>query len=238
VPIDRANGWPFFNELRAMVNGGRARVVMAGERILRKALHDPEGPLFNFAEEIRLGPLDFGAVRELVTKPMQQVEIELLDPQSVLGLIWALTSGHPNVIQRLCQRLIDKLNRESKRQVSLEDVNAVAEDPEFLREDFLDTYWERATPLEKIVSLLMADDPELRTRKAIRRVLDERCHLQPSAAEVDDALQNLVELRSILRRTPTGYDFNVSAFPRVVASTITLEDMLEDFIENYQEKNP
>lgn len=238
VPTDRASGWPFFNELRAVVNGGRARVVIAGERILRKALHDPEGPLFNFADEIRLGPLDFGAVRELVTKPMQQLEIEIAEPQEVLSLIWALTSGHPNVIQRLCQRLIEKLNRESRRQIGLEDVNAIAEDPEFLREDFLETYWERATPLEKIVSLLMAEDPELYTRKAIRQALDERCDLQSTAAEVDDALQNLVELRSILKRTTTGYEFNVPAFPRIVARTITLEDMLEDFTEAYREQNP
>lgn len=169
---------------------------------------------------------------------MQQLEIELVEPQAVLSLIWDLTSGHPNVVQRICQRLIDKLSRESRRQISLEDVNAVAEDPEFLREDFLDTYWERATPLEKIVSLLMADDPELRTRKAIRQAIDERCHLQPLAAEVEDALQNLVELRSILKRTPTGYEINVPAFPQVIARTITLEDMLEDFTEAYQEQNP
>lgn len=238
VPMDRANGWPFFNELRAMVNGGRVRVVMAGERILRKALRDPEGPLFNFADEIRLGPLDFGAVRELVTQPMHQLEIEVVKPQEVLGLIWALTSGHPNVVQRLCERLIKKLNRESRRQIGLEDVNAVAEDPEFLREDFLDTYWERATPLEKIVSLLMADDPELRTRKAIRQALEKRCHLQPTAAEVEETLQNLIELRSILKRTPAGYEINVPAFPRVIARTITLEDMLEDFVEAYQEQKP
>jgi hypothetical protein len=238
VPLDRANGWSFFNELRAIVNGGRARVIMAGERILRKALHDPEGPLFNFADEIRLGPLDVGAVRELVTKPMQQLEIEIAEPQEVLGLIWALTSGHPNVIQRLCQRLIEKLNRESRRQIGPEDVNAIAEDPEFLREDFLETYWERATPLEKIVSLLMAEDPELHTRKAIRQALDERCDLQPTAAEVDDALQNLVELRSILKRTPDGYEFNVPAFPRIVAHTMTLDDILEDFAEAYREQNP
>ena len=57
--------------------------------------------------------------------------------------------------------------------------------------------------------------------------------MRPKAREVDDALQRLVDLRSIPKRTPTGYEFAVTAFPRVVAGTMTLEDMLEVWVEDY-----
>lgn len=236
VPADRANSWPLFNALRALANSGCGQIVLSGERTLRDALRDPKSPLFNFADEMLLGPLDFRAVEELVTRPMKQLEIELVDKKAIVDMIWDFTSGHPNVVQRLCRRLIERLNELGTRRITLADVNAIIEDPAFQRDDFLSTYWEAATPLERIISLLMADDENMRTLRAVRQALAERCDLQSKAREVDDALQRLVDLRSILKRTPTGYEFAVEAFPRVVAGTMTLDDMLEILTEEYQEQ--
>jgi len=192
--------------------------------------------LFNFANEMLLGPLNFHAVEELVTRPMKQLEIELVDEKAIVDCIWAFTSGHPNVVQRLCRRLIERLNERGTRRIMLEDVNAIIEAPAFQRDDFLSTYWEAATSLEKIISLLVADDENVRTLRIVRQALAERCNLHPKAREVDDALQRLVDLRSILKRTPTGYEFAVEAFPRVVAGTMTLEDMLEVLAEDHAEE--
>jgi len=236
VPADRTNDWRLFNALRALANSGCAQVVFSGERTLRDALRDPTSPLFNFANLILLGPLGYRAVEELVTRPMKQLEIELVDEKAIVDRIWAFTSGHPNVVQRLCRRLIERLNEQGTRHITLDDVNAVIEDPGFQRDDFLSTYWEAATSLEKIISLLMADDENVRTLRTVRRALAKRCNLQPKAREMDDALQRLVDLRSIFKRTPTGYEFAVEAFPRVVAGTMTLEDMLEVLAEDYAEE--
>jgi len=233
VPAERVSGWPLFKALRALVNSGCAQVVLGGERTLRDALRDSTSPLFNFANEILLGPLDFRAVEELVTRPMKQLEIELVDEKAIVDRIWAFTSGHPNVVQRLCRRLIEWLNKQDTRRITLDDVNAIIEDPGFQRDDFLSTYWEAATALEKIISLLMADDDGVRTLSTVRPALTKRCGLRPKAREVDDALQRLVDLRSILKRTSTGYEFAVTAFPRVVAGTMTLDDMLEVWVEDY-----
>jgi hypothetical protein len=236
VPVDRANNWRLFTALRAVVGSDRVQVVLSGERTLRDALSDPKSPLFNFANEMVLGPLDYRAVEELVTRPMRQLEIELVDERAIVDRIWAFTSGHPNVVQRLCHRLIERLNEQDTRRITLDDVNAIIGDPGFQRDDFLSTYWEAATPLEKIISLLMADDENIRTLRTVRQTLVDRCNLQPKARDVDDALQRLVDLRSILKRTPTGYEFAVQAFPRVVAGTMTLDDMLEILTEEYQEQ--
>ena len=236
VPADSVNGWPIFNALRTLTNSRRAQVILCGERTLRDAMRDPKSPLFNFGSKMLLGPLDHPTVKELVTRPMKQLEIELVDEKAIVDRIWAFTSGHPNVVQRLCRRLIERLNEQGTRRIALDDVDAVIEDPGFQRDDFLSTYWEAATSLEKIISLLMADDENVRTLRTVRRALTERCNLRPKAREVDEALQRLVDLRSILKRTPTGYEFAVTAFPRVVAGTMTLDDMLEILTEEYQEQ--
>lgn len=235
IPVDRDSGWTLFNALRAFANLGQGQIVLSGERTLQEALRDPKSPLFNFTNEILLGPLDYRAVEELVTRPMKQLEIELVEEKAIVDRIWAFTSGHPNVVQRLCRRLIERLNEMGVRHITMADVNTVIEEPSFQRDDFLSTYWEAATPLEKIISLLMSDNDEVRTLQSLLEALEDHCGLQPSAREIDDALQRLVNLRSILKRTPTGYEFAVKAFPRVVAGTMTLNDMLMILTEEYEE---
>jgi hypothetical protein len=117
----------------------------------------------------------------------------------------------------------------------LSDIREITEDPAFQRDDFLATYWQRATPLEKILSLILVDEIRPCSLSSIRVALHSRCGLNPKAQNVDAALQRLVDLRSLLRNTPRGYEFAVPAFPPVVGNTVTLFDMLEVLIEEYQE---
>lgn len=236
---DRVAQWEFFSALRGLANMNRAQVVLSGERSLRNALRDPGSPLFNFAHEILLGPLDFNAVRELITRPLNQLEIDLgNEPLQIVNRIYQFTSGHPNVIQRLCHRLLDVVSVGSARRITLQDVEAIIRDPDFQREDFLYTFWEAATPLEKLVSLLMCDDSQVRSLGAVRQASSARCNLSVKNKELDEALQQLVDLRSLLRRTQAGYDFAVEAFPLVVAGTVTLNDQIDILVEEIQEHHP
>lgn len=236
LPYDRVVGWKLFKRLRALSNSGNMQFVLGGERSLREVLKDPSSPLFNFANEIILGPLSLPAVYELVTQPMRQLEIEFEDETQVVQWIYDFTSGHPNVVQRLCARLIAQLIELDTRTIDPEQVSTIIRDPGFLRNDFLTTYWEAATGLEKIITLIMVDSESLHSADAIRRLLAERYKLQPKAGELDGALQRLVDLRSILSNTPDGYEFAAKAFPRAISKTITLEDMLGDLVREYQEK--
>lgn len=236
IPADRAINWRLFSAFRALVNSGRAQVILSGERTLREALQDSSSPLFNFPNEMLIGRLDFHAVEDLVIRPMKQLEIKLENEKAIVDRIWSFTSGHPNVVQRLCHRLMERLDKEDIRRITSEDVIAITESIRFQREDFLSTYWEAATPLERIVSLVMADDKDVRNLSAVRQALAERCGMHPKARDIDSALQRLVDLRSILERAPNGYAFAVEAFPRVVAGTITLNDMLETLSEEYEEQ--
>ena len=235
IPADRANEWKVFNTLRDLANSGRAQIVLSGERTLREALQDPVSPLFNFANEILLGPLGFRAVEALVTRPMKQLALELVDEKEVVGRIWAFTSGHPNVVQRLCRRLIERLNAQGTRRITLDDVSAVIEDPKFQEVDFLQTYWEAASPLEKIVTLVLLQETKAYRLREVRQLLSDQASIQPSATAVKEALDRLVDLRSILKRSRAGYAFAVRAFPLVLANTTTVEDLLEVLVEQYEQ---
>jgi hypothetical protein len=233
IKPDRAAGYPFFKTLRALANTGRCRFVLSGERSLRAELGNPNSPLYNFANEMLIGHLEFSAVEELVSRPMQQLEIELIDAEKMIRHIWGFTSGHPNVVQRLCQRLIVRLNRRGDRRLTLDDVEAVVANPHFLRRDFLSVYWERATALERLCSLVMAANDNACDLTAMHRALTG-LDLEVTLNQVDNALERLVDLRNILRRTVEGYEFAVSAFPEVIAKTARLDDLIALNCETYR----
>ncbi len=236
IPEDKKAGWPIFNHLRALANVNQVQVILSGERTLRDALKDAESPLFNFAKELLIGPMDASAVQQLISQPIEQMDIELISKPAIVDRIYNFTSGHPNIVQRLCNRLVESAWVQKNRQVRLEDVNEIIDDINFQQNDFLGTYWEAATPLEKIISLLMADNQTVRTLQTVRQALTDRCQLNPKISEIDYALQSLVDLRSILKRTKTQYKFAVEAFPRVVVKVATLDDMLDILVEDYEER--
>ena len=81
----------------------------------------------------------------------------------------------------------------------------------------------------------MANDLRVGTLVTVEEALAGQ-NLTVTATEIDSALQRLVDLRSILRRVPDGYQFAVEAFPRVVTGRMTSKDMLRILKEEYSQK--
>lgn len=212
-----AQSWPLCSKFRSFSNNGYGTFVLAGERTLREALKDSTSPLFNFVKVVRLGQLDYHAVEELVVKPMKQLEIVLTDEGAITRRIWDVTSGHPAVVQRLCDRLVTRLSQHALRRLTPADVDDVVADPDFIRSDFLATYLSQATLLEHLVVLLMAKDASLTTGDAIHQTLHSD-GLTVTLNQVVSAAERLVDLRNILRRTEDGYVFAVPAFQRIIPS--------------------
>lgn len=210
-----AEAWPLCSEFRSFSNNGYGTFVLAGERTLRETLKNSTSPLFNFVKVMRLGPLDYHAVEELVVKPMKQLEIFLTDEGAITRRIWDVTSGHPAVVQRLCDRLVTRLAQHASRRLTPTDVDDVVADPVFIRDDFLATYLSCATVLEHLVVLLMVKDTSLATGDVIHQML-ESDGLTVTLNQVVAAAERLVDLRNILRRTDDGYVFAVPAFQFVI----------------------
>ena len=222
-----------FNTLRAQATAGRCRIVFSGEYAFRSELLNSGSPLYNFVNELRIGRLGLEDVRELIVRPIRDLEIELVDENTMVRRIWSFTAGHPNVVQRFCHRLITRINTRQIFRLTMKDVEAVMTDPDFLSEDFLGTYWERATTLERLCTLLMARSRENKsfTLKALHSALTRR-GLKVTLNQVRTAVERLVGLRTILERvSATEYRFAVLSFPQALAEQ--RESLLELDSENY-----
>ena len=200
---------------------------------LRSDIQNSKSPLFNFANMLLIGHLDTRAARELIIQPMRDLEIELEDEDEIVERICKFTAGHPNVIQRLCQRLITRINGRHRLRLSVDDLEMVLTNTDFLRDDFLDTYWGQATLLERLCTLVMASQQNIHTLVDIHAAL---ARLDPdlSLSDVNESLERLVSLRNLLRRTPQGYIFAVTDFPRVIAQTYELNDLLALTYDKYK----
>ncbi len=234
---DARQGWRLFNKLRARVNEGSLRVVLSGERFLRLAVEDEQtGPLKNLGEKILLAPLDFKAVEALVGDSFRFIEVELLNGPHLIQQIYEFAGGHPCVTQRICRRLVEDLNRKEStdgfpRQVAAKDLERILSNVEFLNEDYLKVIWERATALEIVVSLLMARQPNLQRISDIHTEVLKHCGSGWSAGNVEQAVMDLIRLRSILRRTEGGFEFALKSYPEVVS-----KDFAEDSLYIYADK--
>jgi hypothetical protein len=165
---------------------------------------------------------------------MHDLEIELTEEDVFVDRILKFTAGHPNVIQRLCQHLVMRINRNHRLRLSIEDVESVIANNDFLRNDFLDTYWGQATLLERLCTLVMAKQQDIHTLVDIHAALSD---LAPDATlgDVNEALEGLVNLRNLLQRTPQGYTFAVKGFPKAIAQTYELDDLTALTCEKYRQ---
>lgn len=234
ISSDKARNWRLLKTLRSLASTEGFQVVFSGERVLRAALQDPSSPLYNFPNPLILGPLDYRAVEELVTRPMRRLEIRLIDEAAIVRTIYDFTAGHPSIVQRLCRHLLKKLNERGMRQITLDEVRGVIDDPQFQETDFLQIYWERASPLEKIITLVTSQDMACYSLKQVRTLLASKAGIQPSVREVKDALDSLVDLRSIFKRSQAGYGFAIQGFSQVLKNATTVEDLIEVFVEEYK----
>lgn len=233
IEPDRAAGYPLLSMLRAFSMSGRCQYIFSGEYALRTDMQNPQSPLFNFANMLLIGHLDMRAAHKLIVQPMRDLAIELVDEEMIVKRIWSFTAGHPNVIQRLCQRLLKKINGHQHLRLDIKDVEEVLTTPDFLRDDFLDTYWGQATLLERLCTLVMASRQNIHTLVDIHT---ELISVVPGIflVDVSDALERLVSLRNLLRRASKGYIFAVTDFPKVIAQTYELNDLLALTYDKYK----
>ncbi len=242
---DASANWPLFKRIRSLVNGKQLQVIICGSTNLRLALQDSRSPLYNLTKNVLpIGRLEYPAVKELITRPMRQLQIDLTREKTVVDLIWRHTGGHPCVVQRLCVRLIEKTNSQSlnftvpRRHISPDDVDSIIQDPGFLSNDFIAVHLEQATYLERIIILVLAQTETLPLSiRDIRVLLLEQTDVKFKLREVQAALDRLTELRCVLKNSLQGYLFDISEFPRALQkpNVVTVRDLLERYVEDYQD---
>jgi HEAT repeat protein len=220
-----------FNEFKDPKHG--CRFIFSGERYLNQQLEAGSSPLLNFCEVVHLGFLDPENAEELISRPMREMNIEV--KEDILKRIADLSSCHPRIIQFFGGKLVEELDKERGRRVTIEHFKRVAESYEF-REAYLSTFWggdkpaEGLGPFERIVALIVIDIAPAELT-AIHEVL--------LAEEVPHTLQELKEaLRTLLMYQliePEGQRFKIKPqyFPEILSRTRNIQEDFEIYREQW-----
>ncbi len=196
-----------FRTFRALSQEGICRFVFSGSRTLYRHLHNPRSPFFNFCEEIVLKPLEQRSIAEIVTKPMQQLGIELPDQEVLIDRIIHLSSSHPNIAQWLCDRLI---KTSTVRRITVDNLDKIAADPKFCRH-YVETAWGDSTPFEKLMSLV-AVEPSFE----LNQLCEKLAQLGLTDRNMIREGLEMLELGSLLDRRGVQYYFALARFPEMV----------------------
>jgi hypothetical protein len=147
----------FFKACRTISQGRDAQFVFSGERTISEKLWDPHSPHWNFCKPLQLRQLTKSATQDLIMQPLQSLQINIEKPKEFSEKVWTLTSGHPQLVQLLGDKLVNTLNQRAATDrtiTSAVDLDQISETPDF-QEQYLATYWGQATDLEKLISLLI-----------------------------------------------------------------------------------
>lgn len=165
----------FFRACRSLSQEGAAHFVFSGERRIASRLWDPQSPHWNFCREVQLAQLDRTDALSLLVDPLRAMNIEIVSASEFEDEAWARTSGHPQIVQYLGDRLIRSLDDRTDRRnltLSVGDLVETTETFEFA-EHYLTTYWGQATAYERAVSRAVATGARTSAEILERLPIDE-----------------------------------------------------------------
>ncbi|MBM3128965.1 MAG: hypothetical protein FJ009_10150 [Chloroflexi bacterium] len=200
---DIAQGEQLFRIFRALAQELPIRFLFCGEKILNASLHDARLAFFNFCNLIPLSYLSPEEARRVVVDPMQEMGVLLQEQGDLAGQIISLAACHPNMVQYICQKLIERINHRRERLITRADVEAVGQSTEFA-EYFAEIAWGNTTALERLITLLMLEQPAV-TQGEIAEVF-RTSGIQVPPDKLEEAFEGLA-LYSILRRDGPKYTF-------------------------------
>lgn len=151
----------FFRACRSISQEGLAQFVFSGERSIANKLSDPHSPHWNFTRPIPLRQLERDAATQLLMNPLKSLNIQISDQSKFAAEAWRRTSGHPQIIQYLGDRLVRRLDFRTDRTrlaLSTDDLLSLTETFEYA-DHYIETYWGQATTYEKALSRLISSTP-------------------------------------------------------------------------------
>ncbi len=219
--------------MRKLAQDNRARFVLAGFWELYAATWlDAKHPLLNFAELIRLGPLDEAAAIELATKPMVSLGLCWDNPATVTSLVRG-AGYRANLIVLACKALIESLDV-STRVLTAEQLDAVVRGNKDLREQLRVLRKNIYQPLHRAIVLqaLLHAEP---TGDAILAALRAR-GIEVSRVAFDQAIE-LLEVAYVVVVDPEGrIDFPVPWVRAQLARDGNPEDRLAEEVAEWRKE--
>jgi Cdc6-like AAA superfamily ATPase len=192
----------FFRACRSISQQNLAQFVFSGERTIAQSLWDAKSPHWNFCKPLMLRQLTRSAGEALVAEPLEALGIRIEDRENFLAACWESTDGHPELLQYIGDKIVSAVNKRNRDDVfaSADDVFSLTSQFEYA-EQYLETYWGQAEPLERIVSILLIKNVE--TIEALLRELNT-LGVAVDGKRLHEALR-MLELYGIAQQSSIGY---------------------------------
>jgi hypothetical protein len=223
LKYDAKNQERLFRVFRALAQEANCRFIFCGERVLYSRLHNPGSAFFNFCNIIRLSYLNPRDTGRIILEPLQEMGIGFEDASQLVQGIVDLSACHPNIVQYICQELIICINRRGDRVITMADLAAIGNSSQF-SEYLIEVIWGNATPLERLITLLLLDQPGA-TFAQIEEALQAH-GVQVPTPTVEQALDAML-LGSVLGKEEQEYRFIAPPFPAALATTQDIASLVE-----------
>lgn len=223
LEIDKNYGWELFHILSSAHTEGYCRFIITGYRTVFEQSQNLNSPIYKFMEPIRIHDLDYDSARALITQPIGDMGIVLVERGKIIEEILKQTSRQPNMIQFICKKLIEIEGKRNSNKIMLEDVLAVEKSSEY-RHYISDTFIVNANPLEQLIAFCMLDYNEF-TLQEIDAEL-ERKGISLKSGELDRTCI-ILEMANVFHKEGKNYRFAHSVLPQILK---------EDYDRDYRTK--
>jgi hypothetical protein len=158
-----------FRTLRSLSNEKRSQFIFSGEKWLMRAIGNPYSALFNFTQAVRLEPLPPKVVHHLVADPFEMLNIWMEQSEQIVDRIYQISAGHPNIVQMICQAMIEELDQDphNANLLNFEHLDR-ATARRTLQEEIVQTIWGQMSPLARLVTLTWPEGARLLSLAEIR----------------------------------------------------------------------
>jgi Cdc6-like AAA superfamily ATPase len=213
--------------MRASMNAGHCRCILAGFEILQAELFDQESPLFMRFERLSLGPFEKREVEEVMVKPMRSLRLRLENVNELVGQVYTDTRGHPLLVQYYCRELVQSLESRGTRTLGPTSLSGIYTSNGF-RAQIINSFRDNLQNPEKLLvyALLLsfpAGKEEFGQDEMYGALRKQGCPY--SAREVDQACERLVQA-GVLSRDGPRYEFASAVFPRMLVADFNLNYLL------------
>ncbi|NDJ74987.1 MAG: AAA family ATPase [Chloroflexi bacterium] len=150
----KENQETLFRTFRSLSNEKRCQYVFSGEKWLMRAITNPYSALFNFSQAVRLEPLPPKVVHHLVADPFEMLNIWVEESEQVIDRIYQISAGHPNIVQMICQAMVEELDDDPQNAnlLNFEHLDK-ATSRRNLQEEIVGTIWGQMNPLARLITL-------------------------------------------------------------------------------------
>lgn len=218
----------FFRACRTVSQEGEAQFVFSGERTISSRVWDPQSPHWNFCAPVMLRQIDRPSAQQLLMRPLQAMQITIADKEQFASVAWNRTNGHPQLLQTLGDHLVGLLNERppaSRASVASRDLLEIADTYSYA-EHYLETYWGQATPLERLLTMLIATGTT--TLELCREYLRAKDIPRPDS-DIKAGLR-MIELYGITDSNASGYELRLEWFLNAIKFYGTGEKLIEQYI--------